>query len=123
MESDDDCEKRNSIIIDNGSCFIKAGLSTEETSISHFRTCVGYPKNSGICRRDCFIGKQMKGQMNALELRYPIKEGSIENFDDMEKIWQYIFDKELEVDQTEYNIVLTQPIMSKKERKNSSNNV
>ena len=114
MESNEDCETRYSIIIDNGSCFIKAGLSTEYKPSSHFRTCVGYPKNSDIYHKDYFIGNQLKDQMNALNLEYPIKEGSIENWDEMEKIWQYIFCDELKVDPSEYNIVLTQPIMNAK---------
>ena len=114
MESNEDCETRYSIIIDNGSCFIKAGLSTEYEPSSHFRTCVGYPKNSDIYHKDYFIGNQLKDQMNALNLEYPIKEGSIENWDEMEKIWQYIFCDELKVDPSEYNIVLTQPIMNTK---------
>ena len=110
MESDEDCERRHAIIIDNGSCFIKAGLSTEETPKSHFRTCIGYPKNSELfyCK-DYYIGNKLKEQMNALSLHYPIKEGSIQNWDEMEKIWNYIFYEELCVDDpSEYNIVLTQ---------------
>ena len=118
MESDENCERRHAIIIDNGSCFIKAGLSTEETPKSHFRTCIGYPKNSEIYYKDYYIGNKLKGQMNELSLHYPIKEGSIQNWDEMEKIWNYIFYEELCVDDlSEYNIVLTQPIMNKKEEK------
>lgn len=112
MESD-----KQTIIIDNGSCFIKCGLSNGDSPKSCFRACVGHPKNKSIYYKDNFIGKQMKGQMNALNLDYPIKEGVIENWNDMENIWGYMFSEELKVDPTEYNVILTQPIMNSKDEK------
>lgn len=107
MESD-----RQTIIIDNGSCFIKSGFSYEDSPKSCFRACVGYPPNKSSNYKDYYIGKEMKGQMSALNLKYPNKEGEIENWDDMEKIWEFIFKKELEVDPSKYNIILTQPLMN-----------
>ena len=73
------------IIMDNGSCFIKSGFSKEDSPKSCFRACVGYPRNKNIYYKDYYLGKQMKGQMNALNLIYPYKEGAIENWDDIEK--------------------------------------
>ena len=106
MESYDEFDKKPAIIIDNGSCFIKSGLSYEDSPKSCLRAFVGYPKNKDIFIKDIFIGKQMKGRMNAFNLHYPIKKGSIQNWDEMEKIWPCIFDKELEVILSEHNIIL-----------------
>lgn len=117
MEIDKEFEKSPTIIIDNGSCFIKSGLSTQETPRAHFRTCIGYPKNKDIYIKDYYIGREIKGQMNALDIKYPIKQGVIENWDELEKIWKFIFEKELEVDPSGQNIILTQPLMNKKEDK------
>ena len=117
MESDDDCGKKPTIIIDNGSCFIKSGFSNEDSPKSCLRNCIGYPKNKEIYYKDYYLGRQMKGQMNALNLKYPIKDGIIDNWDDLEKNWEYIFKKELEVEPSEYNVILTQPLMNSKNEK------
>lgn len=101
------------IIIDNGSCFIKSGFSNEYSPKSCLRTCVGYPKNNNTYS---FYNLTIE-QMNTLNLRYPFEDGAIKKWDVMEKIWDYIFNKELEVDPSEYNLILTQPLMNSRDEK------
>ena len=117
MESDDDYGKKPSIIIDNGSYMIKSGFSNDDSPRICFRNCFGYPKNKDIYYKDYYIGNQMKGQMCALRLDYLIKDGVIQNWDKMEKIWGYLFKDQLNVDPLEYNIILTQPLMNSKDEK------
>ena len=117
MESDDDYGKKPSIIIDNGSYMIKSGFSNDDSPRICFRNCFGYPKNENIYYKDYYIGNQMKGQMCALRLDYLIKDGVIQNWDKMEKMWGYLFKDQLNVDPLEYNIILTQPLMNSKDEK------
>jgi len=117
MDSDDDYGKKPYIIIDNGSYMIKSGFSKYDSPEYWFRNCLGYPKNKDIYYKDYYIGNQMKGQMCALRLDYPIKDGVIENWDSMEKIWGYLFKDQLSVDPSEYGIILTQPLMNSKDEK------
>lgn len=117
MESDDDYGKKPSIIIDNGSYMIKSGFSNDDSPRICFRNCFGYPKNEDIYYKDYYIGNQMKGQMCALRLDYLIKDGVIQNWDKMEKMWGYLFKDQLNVDPLEYNIILTQPLMNSKDEK------
>ena len=114
MDSDD--EKNPAIVIDNGSSFIKSGFSGEVEPSSCFRTCVGYPKYShGDI--DFYFGKEAENNKDNLKINYPIKQGIITNYDDMEKIWGHIFTFELKVDPEEYNVLLTQQLMCPKEEK------
>ena len=121
---DSDQEIKPTIIIDNGSCFIKSGLGNEDEPSSYFRNCIGYPKKdskySDLSGKEFFIGKNALIRKDSLSLNYPIKNGAIQNWDDMEKIWGYIFYDELKVDPVEHNILLTQQIMNPKGEKEKS---
>jgi len=52
-------------------------------------------------------GKQDKFK-GILKLNYPIEHGIIQDWDDMEQIWRYIFD-ELKVSSKEHPVLLTEP--------------
>lgn len=113
MESDDD-ERKPAIVIDPGSCFVKAGFAGNFEPNSVFRTCVGYPKseNTFFCGRDAETKKE-----DLLKLNFPIKQGVIENWYDMENILHHIFTDELIVDSSEHNVTLTQQLMNPKNEK------
>ncbi len=112
MESDD--ERKPAIVIDPGSCFVKAGFAGEYEPKSVFRTCVGYPKSEN----EFFIGRDAETKKeDLLKLNYPIKQGMIENWDDMEKIINNIFIYELGADSSEHNVMFTQQLMNPKNEK------
>ena len=100
------------IIIDNGSGYCKAGLSEEEGPRAVFPSYIGYPKYprcfGSMDKRDFFIGADAEASRGVLKLYYPIENGYIKNWDVMEKIWEYIFTKELRVDPVEHNLVITE---------------
>ena len=108
---DDDYNKPN-IIIDNGSGFIKSGLSGEEGPRAVFPTIVGYPKYSsgmiGKDKKDVYIGQEAEYKRGVLKINHPIEHGFINYRDDMEKIWNHIFTNELRVAPEEHNILLTE---------------
>ena len=58
---------------------IKSGFSNDNSPRYCFRNCLGYPKNKDFYYKDYYICNQMKGQMCALRLDYPIKDGVIQN--------------------------------------------
>ena len=49
-----------------------------------------------------------------LTLSYPIEDGTITNWDDMEKIWHYTFYNELRVARGEHPVLLTEPPINPK---------
>ena len=118
---DVDSGKKPSIKIDNGSYYIKSGFGNEEGLRSCIRNYIGYPKindkYSYFSGKDYFIGKNAKIRFEDLDIKYPVKEGVIDIWDDMEKMWSYIFSEELSIKPEEYNVMITQRIMNPKYNK------
>ena len=112
---------RPNIIIDNGSGFIKAGFSTEKIPKIIIPTCIGYPKYSsgrvGVDKKKFYIGSEAESIKGVLNINNPIENGFVNNWDDMEKIWEYIFSNELKIEQSEYNILLTETPINPKENR------
>jgi len=106
------------LIIDNGSGYCKAGFSGEEGPRAVFPCIVGRPKVPGIMvgseQRDYFVGSQAEEKRGILILRYPIEHGIVEDWDDMEKIWDHTFTNELRVNPEEHNTMLTEAPLNPK---------
>jgi len=82
---------------------------------------VGRPKVPGIMvgseQKDYFVGTQAEEKRGILSLKYPIAHGVVEDWDDMEKIWDHTFTNELRVAQEEHNVMLTEaPLNAKNNR-------
>ena len=107
-----------SIIIDNGTDFCKAGFSGEFEPSIVFPTCVGYPKYNTGYKKEFFVGADAKARRGVLKLCYPIEDGIVNNWDDMEKIWEYVFVDGLRVDPNKsHNVLLTEPPLNPKENR------
>ena len=102
----DDDESKPHIIIDNGNGYTKAGFSSEEMPKTVIQTFVGYPKRSEG-KKDYYIGTEAEDKIEELKITYPIENGAIKYWDDMEKIWEHIFTNELKADPIEHNIMIT----------------
>jgi len=111
------CEEKEvrAIIIDNGSGFIKAGLSGDYVPRSIFSSIIGCPRNAGVFEvKDYYIGDKAQSQRDVLKLKYPIEGGVVTNWDNMEKIWHYTFYNELYVVPEEHPVLLTEGAMNPK---------
>ena len=81
------------IIIDNGSGTMKAGISGTSLPIS-FPTLTGYPLTKNIMlshNQSPFIGDSALKKRAVLTLSHPIQRASIQNWEEMEQIWQFCF--------------------------------
>jgi len=101
------------VVIDNGSGLIKAGFAGENFPKCIFRNCVGRPKHDkvmpGGLEGDRFIGNLAEQHRGILSLRYPIEHGIVENWDDMEHIWKYLYTKDqLHSKSSEHPVLLTE---------------
>ena len=111
-------ETKSSIIIDNGSGSIKAGFSGEEEPKVVFPTLIGRVKNQvGSEKKDFYIGQEAEEKNDILNLKYPIEHGVVNDWDDMEKIWNYLFTTELKVDPSEHEVMITESSINPKPKR------
>ena len=71
------------VIIDNGSYQIKAGISDNE-NISH--SLLRVQRDGDIISRN-----ESEKMSENLDLNYPIRNGVVNDWDSIEKVWQYCF--------------------------------
>jgi centractin len=50
---------------------------------------------AGAVEGDVFIGRRAQELRGLLKIRYPIEHGIVTDWEDMERIWQYIYTDEL----------------------------
>ncbi|KAF7239366.1 Actin-related protein T2 [Varanus komodoensis] len=107
------------VVIDNGSGVCKAGFSGEVGPQKVIASVLGCPRSklslSKAKQKECYIGEEAQSKREALALRYPIEGGFINSWDDMEKIWKYIYDKGLGVKPFERPLFMTESPLNPKE--------
>ncbi|KAF8948243.1 actin family [Linnemannia elongata] len=100
------------VVIDNGSGVIKAGFAGDDQPKCFFPSFVGRPKHvrimAGAVEGDVFIGRKAQELRGLLKIKYPIEHGIVQDWDDMERIWQYIYSDELKTLSEEHPVLLTE---------------
>ncbi|KAJ2768350.1 centractin- actin- protein of the dynactin complex, partial [Coemansia nantahalensis] len=95
----DDVLTNQPVVIDNGSGVIKAGFAGDDQPKAYFSSLVGRPKHlrmmAGAVEGDCFIGRPAEELRGLLRVTYPLEHGVVTDWEDMEKIWSYIYNDEL----------------------------
>jgi actin len=106
------------IVIDNGSGVIKAGFSGDNQPSVKFPSIVGKPRSEkqmiGTESKSEYIGDEAQKMRGVLNLSYPIESGIVNNWDLMEKVWNYCFTNELRVDPSENKVLLTEAPLNPK---------
>ncbi|KAK6359009.1 Actin-like protein [Orbilia brochopaga] len=100
------------VVIDNGSGTIKAGFAGEDTPKCYFNSFVGRPKHprvlAGALEGDVFIGSRAQDLRGLLKIKYPLEHGIVTDWDDMERVWQYVYSDELKTLSEEHPVLLTE---------------
>ncbi|KAJ3294635.1 Actin-2 [Borealophlyctis nickersoniae] len=108
----DDVLTNQPVVIDNGSGVIKGGFAGDDLPKCFFPSFVGRPKHvrimAGAVEGDTFIGKKAQELRGLLRIRYPMEHGIVTDWDDMERIWQYIYTEELKTLSEEHPVLLTE---------------
>ncbi len=93
------------VIIDNGSGMMKAGIAGDEAPSVVFPSIVGRPKHSGgmqgVTQKTEYIGDEAQEKRGILNLKYPIANGIINDWEDMNKVWHHTFYNELRITPSE----------------------
>jgi actin-related protein len=103
-------DESEAIVLDNGSGFFKAGYAGEDTPRTLFPTCTGKVKNpewfaaqaaptmkADLRDRETFVGNECQQYRDYLEILNPINRGIVEDWDALEKVWEFSFAHELRI--------------------------
>ncbi|ORD97409.1 ACT [Hepatospora eriocheir] len=105
-------QENRAIVIDNGSGMVKAGFTGEDTPRVIFPSIVGKPKQKavmvGMGQKDIYVGDEAQEKRGILELKHPISDGIVHDWDDMTKIWSHCFYNELRVDPKDSYVLCTE---------------
>jgi len=69
---------------------------------------------AGMVRKEVYVGDEAQSHRGILRLTYPLDNGIVTNWDDMEHIWHHTFFNELRVDPQEHAVLLTEAPMNPK---------
>jgi actin-related protein len=105
-------EDQAAVVIDNGSGQCKAGIAGDDAPRCCFPAIVGRPKMPGIMvgmdNKEAYVGDEAQAKRGVLNLKYPIENGIVNNWEDMERIWHHAFFNELRVAPEEHPALLTE---------------
>ncbi|XP_033756370.1 alpha-centractin [Pecten maximus] len=126
MEPYSDVIANQPVVIDNGSGVIKAGFAGDQVPKYHFPNFIGRPKHvrvmAGALEGDVFLGPDAEEHRGLLTIRYPMEHGSVKDWNDMERIWQYIYSKDqLQTFSEEHPVLLTEaPLNPRRNREKAA---
>ena len=109
------------IIIDTGSGMIKAGFSGDAAPIAVCPSVVGRPRHKsvmvGMNAKEYFVGDELNTMRGVLSLGYPIENGIVNNWEDMEKVWHHTMYDLLRVAPEDHPVLLTEAPMNPKKNR------
>uniref|UniRef100_T1ISG9 Beta-centractin n=1 Tax=Strigamia maritima TaxID=126957 RepID=T1ISG9_STRMM len=114
------------VVIDNGSGVIKAGFAGDQIPKCHFANHIGRPKHvrvmAGALEGDIFVGPIAEEHRGLLSIHYPMEHGIVTDWNDMERIWQYIYSKDqLQTFSEEHPVLITEaPLNPKRNREKTA---
>ncbi|XP_072170601.1 actin-1-like [Diadema setosum] len=110
-------EDYRTVIVDCSSLTCRAGFAGEDEPRVIFPAVVGRPKtqeastnSTGL--KDVYIGREAEEKKDILDRTWPVENGFVTDWDDMEKIWHHTFYDELQVFPYEHPVLLTEHPMN-----------
>ncbi|KAI6711238.1 hypothetical protein B2J93_3246 [Marssonina coronariae] len=112
------------IVLDNGSGTIRAGFAGDDLPKCYFPSFVGRPKHlrvlAGALEGDVFIGQRAQELRGLLKIRYPLEHGIVTDWDDMERIWEFVYGEGLKTLSEEHPVLLTEPPLNPRSNRDTA---
>jgi len=116
-------DRKNVIVCDNGTGFVKVGYAGANFPAHIFPSMVGRPllraeeKIDNVELKDIMVGDKAAALRSHLDIKYPLDNGIIRNWEDMMHLYDYTFDEKLKCNPGDCRIMLTEaPLNPKKNR-------
>jgi actin-related protein 2 len=106
------------IVLDQGTGFVKIGHAGNNFPDHTFPSIVGRPilraeeRTGDVEIKDIMCGDEASAVRSALQISYPMENGIIRNWEDMEHLWNYAFYDRLQEDTRGKKVLLTEPPMN-----------
>ncbi|EGD76875.1 actin [Salpingoeca rosetta] len=114
----------NSVIVcDNGTGFVKCGYARSNFPSHVFPSLVGRPIVRSSTRvgdievKDIMVGEEASQLRSMLEVSYPMDNGIVRNWEDMELVWDHTFYEKMKIDPTQSKVLLTEPPLNPKKNR------
>jgi len=114
----------NVIVCDNGTGFVKCGFAGTNFPAAIFPSMVGRPvmrfeENviNNIQIKDIMVGDEAQKLRNMLQITYPMENGIIRNWEDIQYVWDYTFFEKLKINPKDSKILLTEAPMNPKKNR------
>lgn len=98
-------EVTSAIILDSGSGFCKAGLTSDDQPKSVFPSRVRKAKAEGFGDKDYYVGHEAMEKKGLLNIVKPISRGLVADWDALENLWQHCFQNELKVSSADHPLL------------------
>jgi len=111
-------DSKKVIVCDNGTGFVKCGFAGSNFPHAIFPSLVGRPilraeeKVEGVEIKDIMVGEVASKLRSMLQLSYPMENGIVRNWEDMEHLWNHTFREVLKINPPDTKILLTEPPMN-----------
>mmetsp|Transcript_39249 Transcript_39249/g.63901 ORF Transcript_39249/g.63901 Transcript_39249/m.63901 type:complete len:225 (+) Transcript_39249:343-1017(+) len=116
MSMEWDPENPPAVVIDHGSGVMKAGFGIASESTMRpqlINSFVGRPKYSrsmiGATRRSILVGRRCTRMMGILKLSYPISGEAVTSWDDLEHLWNDVYEDRLRANPSSHPVLMTEP--------------
>merc|ERR1712232_1381958 len=116
-------ESKNVIVCDNGTGFVKVGYAGANFPAHIFPSMVGRPilrfeeKIDNVELKDIMVGDKAATLRSFLDIKYPLDNGIVRNWDDMLHLYDYTFEEKLKINPSECRIMLTEAPMNPKKNR------
>jgi actin-related protein 2 len=104
------------IVLDGGTGFLKVGYAAQNFPEFQYPSIVGRPilrteekGGSDLVIKDIMCGDEAAAARTMLQISYPMENGIVKKWDDMQHLWDYTFFEKMKVDPRGRKILLTEP--------------
>ena len=70
---------------------------------------------SSLGLKDCYVGSQAQTLRGILSINHPIRQGVVQDWDDLETIWDHILQNELKTEASAQPLLITQQPLASQE--------